>query len=136
MRISDWSSDVCSSDLAEYLTDNVLGLQPPRIQQFLRQTSVLTRLSAGLCDEVTGWQDSQSILLFLERSGLFLRCLDSELSWFKYHTLFSSFLSEQTRSEDPALLDTVHRRAADWFYARGMHEDAIHHAIEIGRANF
>src|SRR3546814_5204378 len=85
--------------LAEYLTDNVLGLQPPRIQQFLRQTSVLTRLSAGLCDEVTGWQDSQSILLFLERSGLFLRCLDSELSWFKYHTLFSSFLSEQTRSE-------------------------------------
>src|SRR3546814_19441781 len=103
MRISDWSSDVCSSDLAEYLTDNVLGLQPPRIQQFLRQTSVLTRLSAGLCDEVTGWQDSQSILLFLERSGLFLRCLDSELSWFKYHTLFSSFLSEQTRSEDPAL---------------------------------
>src|SRR3546814_18056232 len=85
MRISDWSSDVCSSDL--------------------------------------------SILLFLERSGLFLRCLDSELSWFKYHTLFSSFLSEQTRSEDPALLDTVHRRAADWFYARGMHEDPIHHAI-------
>ncbi|NGY04508.1 LuxR C-terminal-related transcriptional regulator [Solimonas terrae] len=115
--------------LAEYLADNVLGLQPPRIQQFLRQTSVLTRLSAGLCDEVTGWQDSQSILLFLERSGLFLRCLDSELSWFKYHTLFSSFLADQTRGEEPALLDTVHRRAADWFYAHGMHEDAIHHAI-------
>lgn len=115
--------------LAEYLTDNVLGLQPPRIQQFLRQTSVLTRLSATLCDEVTGWQDSQSILLFLERSGLFLRCLDSELSWFRYHTLFSSFLTEQTRSEEPALLDAVHRRAADWFYAHGMHEDAIHHAI-------
>ncbi|HET8882879.1 MAG TPA: LuxR C-terminal-related transcriptional regulator [Solimonas sp.] len=115
--------------LAEYLADNVLSLQPPRIRQFLRQTSVLTRLSAGLCDEVTGWQDSQSILLFLERSGLFLRCLDSDLAWFKYHTLFSSFLAEQTRGEDPALLDTVHRRAADWFYAHGMHEDAIHHAI-------
>src|SRR3546814_20394434 len=55
---------------AEYLTDNVLVLEPPRIQQCLRQTSVLTRLSAGLCDEVTGWQDSQSILLFLERSGI------------------------------------------------------------------
>ncbi|NKF21869.1 LuxR C-terminal-related transcriptional regulator [Solimonas marina] len=116
-------------ELAEYLADNVLTLQPPRIQQFLRQTSVLTRLSAGLCDHVTGWQDSQSILLFLERSGLFLRCLDSDLSWFKYHTLFSSFLAEQTRIEEPELLETVHHRAADWFHRHGMHEDAVHHAI-------
>ncbi|MGH8446175.1 MAG: LuxR C-terminal-related transcriptional regulator [Solimonas sp.] len=116
-------------ELAEYLADNVLTLQPPRIQQFLRQTSVLTKLSAGLCDHVTGWQDSQSILLFLERSGLFLRCLDSDLSWFKYHTLFSSFLADQTRLDEPGLLDTVHHRAADWFYRHGMHEDAVHHAI-------
>lgn len=116
-------------ELAEYLADNVLALQPPRIRQFLRQTSVLTRLSAGLCDEVTGWQDSQSILLFLERSGLFLRCLDSDLAWFKYHTLFSSFLADQTRAEEPDLLDTVHQRAADWFHRHDMHEDAVHHAI-------
>ncbi|WP_020650930.1 LuxR C-terminal-related transcriptional regulator [Solimonas variicoloris] len=116
-------------ELAEYLADNVLSLQPPRIQHFLRQTSVLTRLSAGLCDHVTGWQDSQSILLFLERSGLFLRCLDSDLSWFKYHTLFSSFLADQTRLDEPDLLQTVHQRAADWFHRHEMHEDAVHHAI-------
>lgn len=116
-------------ELAEYLTDNVLGLQPPRIQEFLRRTSVLTRLSAPLCDHVTGWQDSQSILLFLERSGLFLRSLDSDLRWFKYHTLFSSFLSEQARGESPELLATVHRSAAQWFHDHDMHEEAIHHAI-------
>src|SRR3546814_21005684 len=116
MRISDWSSDVCSSDLAEYLTDNVLGLQPPRIQPFLRQTSVLTRLSAGLCDEVTGWQDSPSILLFLERSGLLLRCLASALSWLKDHTLFSSFLGAPTRRDAPALPHTVYLRPADRNY--------------------
>lgn len=116
-------------ELAEYLADNVLSLQPPRIQEFLRRTSVLTRLSAALCDHVTGWQDSQSILLFLERSGLFLRSLDSELRWFKYHTLFSSFLSEQVRSEAPETLGSVHRSAAQWFYDHEMDEDAVHHAI-------
>lgn len=116
-------------ELAEYLTDNVLGLQPPRIQEFLRRTSVLTRLSAPLCDHVTGWQDSQSILLFLERSGLFLRSLDSDLRWFKYHTLFSSFLAEQARGESPEMLAAVHRSAAQWFHDHDMHEDAIHHAI-------
>jgi LuxR family maltose regulon positive regulatory protein len=116
-------------ELAEYLTDNVLGLQPPRIQEFLRRTSVLTRLSAPLCDHVTGWQDSQSILLFLERSGLFLRSLDSDLRWFKYHTLFSSFLAEQARGESPDRLAAEHRSAAQWFYDHEMFEDAIHHAI-------
>lgn len=116
-------------ELAEYLADNVLSLQPPRIQEFLRRTSVLTRLSAALCDHVTGWQDSQSILLFLERSGLFLRSLDSDLRWFKYHTLFSSFLSEQVRSETPETLGSVHRSAAQWFYDHEMDEEAVYHAI-------
>ncbi|MFP5307531.1 MAG: LuxR C-terminal-related transcriptional regulator [Gammaproteobacteria bacterium] len=116
-------------ELAEYLADNVLTLQTPRIQEFLRRTSVLTRLSAGLCDHVTGWQDSQSILLFLERSGLFLRCLDSDLCWFRYHTLFSSFLAEQARGEPGDQLADVHRRAAGWFEDHGMYEDAVHHAV-------
>jgi len=116
-------------ELAEYLADNVLTLQTPRVQEFLRRSSVLTRLSAGLCDHVMGWQDSQSILLFLERSGLFLRSLDSDLRWFKYHTLFSSFLAEQIRVETPDTLTEVHQRAADWFHAHAMHEDALHHAI-------
>ncbi|HEY1075871.1 MAG TPA: LuxR C-terminal-related transcriptional regulator, partial [Fontimonas sp.] len=116
-------------ELAEYLADNVLTLQTPRIQEFLRRTSVLTRLSAALCDHVTGWQDSQSILLFLERSGLFLRCLDSDLCWFRYHTLFSSFLAEQLRMESEDSAIEVHSRAAEWFEQHGMFEDAVHHAI-------
>ncbi|MDP9139496.1 MAG: LuxR C-terminal-related transcriptional regulator [Pseudomonadota bacterium] len=116
-------------ELAEYLADNVLTLQTPRIQEFLRRTSVLTRLSAALCDHVTGWQDSQSILLFLERSGLFLRCLDSDLCWFRYHTLFSSFLAEQLRVESEDDVTDVHSRAAEWFEHHGMFEDAVHHSI-------
>lgn len=123
-------------ELAEYLADNVLTLQTPRVQEFLRRSSVLTRLSAGLCDHVTGWQDSQSILLFLERSGLFLRSLDSDLCWFKYHTLFSSFLAEQARTDAPEAQVEVHQRAADWFHRHGMHEDALHHAIAARNYGF
>ncbi|MFW2003738.1 LuxR C-terminal-related transcriptional regulator [Acinetobacter baumannii] len=115
--------------LAEYLADNVLSLQSPDIQDFLCLTSVLTRLSAPLCDHITGQNNSQSILLFLERSGLFLRSLDPHLSWFKYHTLFSSFLSEQLRNESAELSNLVHHRAAEWFYQHTMDEDALHHAI-------
>lgn len=118
-------------ELAEYLADNVLTLQPPRIQEFLLRTSLLPRLSAALCDAVTGWHNSQEILVYLERSGLFLRSLDPELRWFKYHALFSSFLAEQLRSASEATILEVHRRAADWNRENGNYEEAVYHSIEI-----
>ncbi|MDB5986488.1 MAG: ATP-dependent transcriptional regulator-like protein [Nevskia sp.] len=118
-------------ELAEYLADNVLTLQPPRIQDFLLKTSLLTRLCAPLCDAVTGWHNSQEMLLFLERSGLFLRSLDSGRQWFKYHNLFSSFLSEQFREASEESTEVVHRCAAEWHRHNGFHEEAIYHAIEV-----
>lgn len=39
-------------ELADYLADNVLGLQPREVQEFLRQTGPLTRLCGALCDDV------------------------------------------------------------------------------------
>src|SRR3546814_18472912 len=40
MRISDWSSDVCSSDL--------LGLSGPQLAQYLKTKRLATRQAAGL----------------------------------------------------------------------------------------
>jgi LuxR family maltose regulon positive regulatory protein len=116
-------------ELAEYLADNVLTLQRPRVQEFLLRTSLLQRLSGPLCDAVTGWHDSQEILLELEKTGLFLRSLDSDLSWFKYHALFSSFLAEQLRGQSDDIVREVHERAADWHLSQGMYEETVHHAI-------
>jgi len=120
------------SELTDYLSDNVLYLQSADVRQFLLRTSVLTRLSAELCDHVTGTRDSQRMLLGLQRSGLFLRALDSDNVWFKYHTLFSSYLAEQARAEDSGMLRTVHQRAAEWLQDHRLHEDAISHAVSAG----
>src|SRR5712692_10205954 len=76
------------------------------------------------------------MLLLLESSGLFLRALDSELSWFSYHPLFSSFLIEQVRSTTPESLLETHELAAQWFNAEGLHEDALHHAIAARNYSF
>lgn len=116
-------------ELAEYLVENVLSLQPPRVQEFLLRTSLLNRLTAPLCDLVTGWTDSQEMLQQLERSGLFLRALDSDLHWFKYHALFSSFLAEQQRAQSAEAALEVHRRAAKWHLAQGLYEEAVHHFV-------
>jgi LuxR family maltose regulon positive regulatory protein len=116
-------------ELAEYLADNVVNLQTPQIQEFLLKTSVLTAMTAPLCDTVTGWSDSQSLLVQLERSGLFVRSLDSDLRWFKYHPLFSSFLAEQLRDSTPGLALEVHRRAAEWCLGQELYEETVKHAL-------
>lgn len=118
-----------SRELANYLAQAVLHNQPPDIQHFMRVTSVLRHLTARLCDALTGRTDSQALLLYLERSGLFLRCLDADSSWFRYHTLFSSHLSAELGRDDPDLVGQIHHRAAEWFQQEGLHEEALHHAV-------
>lgn len=116
--------------LAEYLADNVLALQSPRTQSFLLRTSLLTRLTAPLCDVVTGRTDSQQMLLELERSGLFVRSMDAEGRWFKYHGLFSMILGENFRHRAEAQAREVHHRAAEWHLQQQQYEDAVHHALQ------
>jgi LuxR family maltose regulon positive regulatory protein len=123
-------------ELAEYLADNVLSLQPAAIQEFLLRTSLLRRLTAPLCDAITERKDSQDVLLFLERSGLFVRMLDSGGHWFTYHTLFSSCLAERFGEISRDAVEHVHRGAAAWFRAHELYEESLHHAVEAGDFGF
>lgn len=117
--------------LAEYLADNVLSLQSPELQDFLLRTSLLVRLSGPLCDAVLDREDSQEMLETLENAGLFVRSVDSQLRWFKYHTLFSSFLADQLKAQNPDAIPEIHRRAARWFRDHDLFEEALYHAIAI-----
>jgi LuxR family maltose regulon positive regulatory protein len=117
-------------ELAEYLTDNVVALQAPRVQEFLLRTSLLRRLSGPLCDAVLGRTGSQPMLLELERSGLFLTALDSSTGWFKYHGLFAGCLGELLRRSTPDVVPEVHSRAARFHFAIQSYEEAVYHALE------
>jgi LuxR family transcriptional regulator, maltose regulon positive regulatory protein len=116
-------------ELAEYLADNVLTLQSPRVQDFLLRTSLLARLNSDLCDAVMGWSDSQDLLIYLERSGLFIRSLDAECRWFKYHGLFSAIMAENLRKLSEGAVLEVHARAARWYLTQSLYEEAVHHSI-------
>jgi LuxR family maltose regulon positive regulatory protein len=76
----------------DYLADEVLRRQSEEVQSFLLQTSILKRLSAPLCDALTGQQDSRAMLELLEKSNLFLVSLDDQREWYRYHPLFADLL--------------------------------------------
>ena len=116
----------------DYLTHEVLRRQSARVRAFLQAVSVLDRLCAPLCDALTGGSDAAGLLADLERAHLFLVPLDDERQWFRFHALFADALRVEARRSDPDALPELHRRAAAWFAAQGLHGEAIHHAQAAG----
>jgi LuxR family transcriptional regulator, maltose regulon positive regulatory protein len=121
-----------SRHVADYLSAEVLARQPARIRTFLLQTSVLERLSGPLCDAVLQTEGSAGLLGRLERSNLFLVPLDDHREWYRYHHLFAQLLRLELASREPALLVTLHRRAAAWHRQAGNLDEAIGHASAGG----
>lgn len=113
----------------DYLVTEVLERQPEAMRNFLRQTAILDRLTASLCDAVTGRQDSQAMLEQLEGANLFLIPLDHRHAWYRYHQLFGEVMRTTLDPEEEQLL---HQRAARWYEAHGYMSPAINHALVYG----
>jgi LuxR family transcriptional regulator, maltose regulon positive regulatory protein len=118
----------------DYLAEEVLERQPEQLRTFLLETSVLERLSGGLCDAVTGRADGQAMLERVERANLFLVPLDAVRSWWRYHQLFADLLRARLLQERPERVQELHRNAAAWSEAHGLVDDAVRHALGAGDA--
>jgi len=110
--------------IVDYLMAEVLDREPEPVRAFLRQTSILDRLSAPLCDALTGGDDSQAMLEHLESANLFLVPLDNRREWYRYHVLFAQVLRLTLTLQECIEL---HNKAAGWFAAHGSDDLATHH---------
>ncbi|MGE5591041.1 MAG: LuxR family transcriptional regulator, partial [Bacillota bacterium] len=97
--------------------------------RFLLETSVLDRLSAPLCDAVTGEEGGQVILEQLDHQNLFLVPLDDRRCWYRYHHLFRDVLRARLA---PDRAGELQLRAAGWFEQQGLAAEAIPYALAAG----
>ena len=118
----------------DYLADEVLDGQTGQVRAFLLETSVLERLTGGLCDAVTGRPGSQAMLADIERAGLFLVPLDEVRGWWRYHHLFADLLRARLQAEQPGRVQALHRAAAAWCEEHDLADDAVRHALAAGDA--
>lgn len=118
--------------ISEYLAENVLNNLPADTLEFLLKTSILERLSGRLCSAVSGRPDGQVFLENLERQDLFIRSLDDERNWFRYHHLFASYLRRRLERDYSEQVASLHRAAAAWFAEQGQTGEAITHALAAG----
>ena len=118
--------------IMDYLLEEVLNMQSEEIKEFLIKTSILEKVSGELADNVLGTNNSQSILLHLEKSNMFIVPLDAQRKWYRYHHLFADLLRQRLNQFDREVIIHMHSVACDWYAKNGYITLAIEHAIEAG----
>ncbi|QBD75748.1 LuxR family transcriptional regulator [Ktedonosporobacter rubrisoli] len=116
----------------DFVQQDVLAHLPGPLQDFMLQTSILTRMNARLCQAVTatlGLAECQEMLVALERANLFIMPLDDQRQWYRYHDLFREALLAQLHTRYPTLVPLLHLRAAHFYEAAGEAREAITHAL-------
>lgn len=110
-----------------YLAGEVLEKQPPELQHFLLHTSVLTEMTAELCNELLEISDAQARLEELVKRDLFITQVGAS---FRYHDLFAEFLCGKL-----AEIDSIYRqvalRAANLLATKSRFEEAINLYLSV-----
>jgi LuxR family maltose regulon positive regulatory protein len=118
--------------ILDYLLEEVLERQPDHLRVFLQKTSILERLSAPLCDALTGRSDSSEILDHLEESNAFILALDPYRHWYRYHHLFAELLRHRLRQKGSTQEQALQLKASQWFEQNGYPVEAVKHALAAG----
>lgn len=137
--VKDLATALLDSDvfISEYLVDEVIASQPPKVQRFLLTTSILDQFSVSLAETLMDNQDPdfsiRDCMDFIESADLFLIPLDNHHEWYRYHRLFRDALRQKLSTVMPAPeIEEAHIRIANWFYAHSLPDQAIQHALEAG----
>lgn len=117
--------------VTEYLMEEALGRQPPELQQFLMDTSVLGRFDAHCCRQILDDPEAPSRLASAAAANLFLVPLGDEGGWYRYHHLFGELLAHRLGRLQPERFQDLHARASRWFEARGHVQEALEHAAAM-----
>ncbi|WHX99722.1 BTAD domain-containing putative transcriptional regulator [Neobacillus sp. DY30] len=116
-------------DLFDYLVMEVFSKQPPIIQQFLEQTSILDVMEEELCDEVIGIHGASNMLEQLKERNLFIQKIG--LKHYRYHALFKEFLENAFRKNNPVAYSALHEKCARFYEKRSLWEEALYHYKKI-----
>lgn len=113
----------------DYLAEEVFREQSPETQDFLLRSSVLTQMSAEVCNAVLEIADAQNLLEYLERQNLFVVSLDQERSWYRYHQLFRDFLLNRFQWESEAETLRLQAAAGDYYAGQSLWDLAAEHYV-------
>lgn len=114
------------TDIADYLTGQVVQRLPLECQAFLRDMALLERFNAELANAVRGRSDSAQWLMQLSHLDALLMPLDAGRQWFRHHRLLQDFLNQGI---DAGAARDIHHAAALWLADKHDWAQAIAYAL-------
>ncbi|WP_410832705.1 LuxR C-terminal-related transcriptional regulator [Paraburkholderia sp. SIMBA_030] len=123
-----------SRPFAAYL-EHMFERLPTDMVEFMLRTSILDRLSAPLCEAITGLHTSQRMLDEIAGGHLLLQALDYNGQWFRYHPLMGEYLRAKLEAQHADELTELHCRACAWYGGQELWTEAVKHAIAAGSAD-
>ncbi|MCL4396529.1 MAG: hypothetical protein M1482_17290, partial [Chloroflexi bacterium] len=113
-----------------FLAEQVLATQPPEVQRFLLDSSILDQLDPTTCDRVLEIKNSEEMMRRVEQRNLFVVRLEESDTWYRYHHLFQEFLQARLKESDVARWLDLNCRAAALFESRAAWDQAIAHHVK------
>jgi LuxR family maltose regulon positive regulatory protein len=119
--------------VADYLTEQVIVLEPDHTQRVLMETAILSELTAEHCAAILGDARSgayQAMLEDLEQRNIFIMPLDRYRRRYRYHQIFGDLLRDRLeQSTLPEVRNNLHRRAAAHLAQTGEIREALRHYL-------
>lgn len=130
-----------ADSFADYFEREVLSrLSTTEVDQLTR-LSIAARFGMRLAGMLLATEDGQAasvdasrLIARIERENLFIVPLDSadRERWYRLHPLLRGVLLRRLQAWPQAQLQGLHRRAADWFEAQGLIDEAVQHRLDAG----
>jgi LuxR family maltose regulon positive regulatory protein len=123
-----------SSDLQNYLWEDVVGHLPAEMTAFMETLSICRRFNASLAEMITGRTDAAALIERIEEENLLIMRADSgaRSAWFRFHPLFNEFLAARLSKRGAEEIAEHHRKASEWFAQRRLVVEAVRHATLAG----
>jgi LuxR family maltose regulon positive regulatory protein len=116
--------------ISAYLSEMLDGLADDMVG-FMLRTSILERLTAPLCQAVTGIASSQEMLESIAARQLLLVPLDQDGQWYRCHPLLREHLAKRLEASLADEVPDLHRRAYRWYASHEFWTDAVQHATAV-----
>jgi LuxR family maltose regulon positive regulatory protein len=121
--------------VVDYLRSEFLAPLPRNVVTFLTRTSVLTRMSGPMCDDVLERRGSSQILDDLSGRNMLIVHLDQHGEWYRYHNLLRQLLRADLERREPKRSRQLLERAALWCEEHSLYNEALEYAAELGDPN-
>lgn len=123
-------------NLANLLCEQILSSIDEDKRALLVRCAAFDRIGADVFDYVFARNDGRAFLDWLALHTPMAVRLEDEAGWYRYHALFMEFLRTELQQLPATEVALIHERAAEWYLARGLLQDAFKHAERTGRSEF